>query len=637
MTKLHPAILSNCDHEAPASKTGESEEIKDVQPSLSSSSTADQSVNNEAICDDSYESDGDSEDDYDEPLGYHDFLYDVNIEYSPGGTSSSPLGNRYCFKMKRLPYMVELNNGGLSHNSSIGGSSSDINCCDKGEMNGDHPLGNQTLDLTNLTDAMQIDVTRETCAFLGNSDFVPTLKNTARRVILELVSAKLSQSSGYNIPPNSSLSSLTSLADKQQGGLDTTPNSRNNYSSVAASNHDSNSIDRFKIVPPQPPASPSSSRKFVNYTILIKTVPGLDKHPGVIDRRFSDFLNLYQGLKSDKVYADIIDKHVIFPKKVYMGNFTLEKIAERSIEFTRLLNVCMENPSLVWSVPFVSFLIDRELKEAHRLSLLGDPDDVQALIENAYYIEKKLYFRKDLRSRSSSSSCSLDLLSSNSPTLPNGRLSEVSNQSALTSTISFTATNDPDQFVQQMSSEGGSNELITTNLDRDSGNSNRAVYGSKENLTPINQRILVTFCMLFVTYCRSQNYHGLRQAICEFGQLISSQEYVDSLINTRHYYSLRVCFLFLMNLNHEGVVEDDLRMVLKRRLEDIDGTHVELSNKIAASTSDSRNPNNIPRRSSLRGDDISNLSSARLTRKDLTSLLRDRHFCSFQDGKFSNQ
>lgn len=564
-----------------------------------------------------------------EPLGYQHFLYDVNIEYSPGGNKSSSANNKHCFKMKYLPYMVERNNKTQLEPHVKFSYSNDIDNCD-------HQKDNNNTD--NLCKSqMHIDVAKETCAFLGNSEYVPSIKFKRRRVVLELISAKLSQSTTYNIPANSSFTNLAALAENPQSSDISLINQQiitNNQSLNGTNTNNSVSNISSQSVTSSP--SSLTSKKYVNYTILIKTAPGLDNHPAVIERRFSDFLLLYQGLKRHEAYARVVDKYVTFPKKIYMGNFSLAKIAERSVEFTRLLSLCMSRTNLLWSVPFVSFLIDKELKEAHRLSLFGDPDDVQALIETAYYIEQKLYLGGIQASRdNSSSSCSLDLSSSNnngrySPLFSNGRFFMI--QSPSNETISADSNNSNAHIPISTDPGSSPNQSICDTSDLDS---------ISHDMTSLNQRILVTFCMLFVVYCRGNNYPELKQAVQDFNHLISSQEYIDSLINTRHYISLRACLLFLMNLNQGNVIDESTRLWLKRRLEDIDGAHAELDS-ISISTQNTTDHNDVSTNSSKNrkynvngGDDVSRSSTNRVTKKDLTSLLRDRNFCSFQDGRFS--
>lgn len=301
-----------------------------------------------------------------EPLGYQHFLRDVNIEFNRGGNHVSLDDNKYCFKMKFLPYMVRRDEirGSLKELYSYKDAANQENVKDVVQPNHndtddcDQDISSRSNDPCSTEDIellKHLDVTQTTCAFLGNSDYVPSDNFRRRRVVLELISAKLSQ--------------------------------------------------------PQITQTPTpSSKRFVNYTILIKSAPGLDSRPAVIERRFSDFLLLYQGLKASRAHAEIIDKYVNFPGKVYMGNFSLVKIAERSVEFTRLLNLCMSRQDLLWSKPFISFLIDKELAEVHRLALVGgDPEDAQSLLDTVYHIKQKLYANGMPSSSTSSSSPSSSL------------------------------------------------------------------------------------------------------------------------------------------------------------------------------------------------------------------------------------
>lgn len=562
-----------------------------------------------------------------EPLGYHHFLYDVNIEYNPGGNRSRLTDNKHCFKMKYLPYMIGRN----IHNSNINESISDNDIDNDCDPDSQTESDKQISSATQFQDSRYVDVTKTTCAFLGNSEYVPNNQTKHRHVVLEMISAKLSQPAHY-MTPNSSFTNLLDLTEDPEQPTcsnDRLPTETSNGSSTVIQSQISSS------------APPISSKRFVNYTILIKTAPGLDRHPAVIDRRFSDFLQLYQGLKSHEAYAKIIDEYVAFPKKVYMGNFSLIKIAERSVEFTRLLSLCMTRSCLLWSVPFISFLIDKELKDAHRLSLFGDPDDVQALIETAYFIVKKLYI--DAPRRSGDSTSSLDSSNNSnherySPVLPNGR--PLILQSPSNETIS--ADSNLSNASRLANSSGSNNELRTSSPNYsvcDTSEDFSSLTPDRANLSSLNQRILVTYCTLFVVYCRGNQYTELKRTVQEFNQLISSQEFIESLVNTRHYNSLRACLLFLMNLTRGNVIDESTRLWLKRRLEDIDGAHAELDDSIGSSrtqrTTDSGvSTDNSGARKYPNGDDV-NKGTNRVTKKDLTSLLRDRNFCSFNDNKFN--
>lgn len=595
-----------------------------------------------------------------EPLGYQHFLCDVNIEYNLGGNRSSSGSHEHCFKMKRLPYMIGqigLRSFSPSRNSSNsiqtnndGGSSSDTSSnCNQNKYANDNNNGHIECNGDNMSDIQiyssklarehRIDVTKATCAFLGNSDYAPNLSLKRRRVVLELVSAKLSQNNAnpslsansnnmtnfINMTENSSLHNFDTTSTRSENSFDSRQQaaSRSNYFGQ----------ERVRILSKEQasPVMASTSRKFVNYSILIRTVPGLDQHPAVIERRFSDFLALYQGLKSNRYYAKIVDKYVQFPKKVYMGNFTLAKIAERSIEFTRLLHLCMHNHNLMWSVPFASFLIDNELKEAHRLSLFGDPDDVQALVETVYYILKKIYLAeagangKTTSPYNGTSSCLSDLPTScftSTTTLPN-QVDEptmgIRTQQSPTGDASILGMRNNHLVAQNGNVHQRRASAVNVSLSPTPPptTSSLAISGSNNgptNLTsigPINQRLLITYCMLFIVYWRSYSHHELKQAVQEFSQLISAQDFVDSLLTTRHYHSLRASLLFLMNLNEGDVIDENMRLWLKRKLEETDGAYAELIDDSSTAVNSDR---------------------TRITKKDLTSLLRERNFCTFQDN-----
>lgn len=563
-----------------------------------------------------------SEEPDDEPLGSQHFLYDVNIEYSPGGSRQSSLaGNRHSFKLRCLPYMVLKGcDEGLFYKNSVASSESSI--CDDDSILNSEPKH-------------VVDVTKATCAFLGNSDYVPNNNYSNRRVVLELISAKLSQSTTtFNVPANTSLGSLIEHSSPRNNGISPTLRQNNTYSSPIR-HHDTNNSTPTHSPSPSSPLSSSSSKRFVNYTLLIKTTPGLDKRPAVIERRFSDFLLLYQGLKSNESCSKIVDKYVTFPKKVYMGNFSLTNIAERSIEFTRLLNLCMTSTNLLWSDPFISFLLDKELKEAHRLALCGDPDDVQVLIETAYHIEQKLYLniarsRNNNNNNNSNSSISLD---SYTGTITSGQYlpSSPSGGPQIVNSPSIESNSDQNRPLSTNPSSSPDMSVCGISQELDSASQTKDGFNSMT----LNQRLLVTFCILFLTYYRGERYPELKLAVQEFSQLISSQEYLDSMVNTRHHMTLRACLLFLMNINQGNIIDDDRRLWLKRKLEEIDGSIADLRDSTSNHSfmdNDNSSFSQSPKNKRCNGEQMNGTSIYRVTNGDLTSLLRDRNFCSFQDS-----
>lgn len=128
-------------------------------------------------------------------------------------------------------------------------------------------------------------------------------------------------------------------------------------------------------------------KKFVNYTLLVKRVPGLERKPGVLERRYSDFLALYNGLK--KKYPTILHDFP-FPRKTLLGNFTAEVITERSVAFQHLLAYAFSLKDVRLSSELAEFLYDRELQEAHRLMKIGQFEDAAIILENAFFVQEKV-------------------------------------------------------------------------------------------------------------------------------------------------------------------------------------------------------------------------------------------------------
>ncbi|KAG1709766.1 Sorting nexin-21 [Nymphon striatum] len=126
-------------------------------------------------------------------------------------------------------------------------------------------------------------------------------------------------------------------------------------------------------------------KKYVSYTILIKTSPGLDNCPAVIERRYSDFLYMYRNLR--KSYPNL--QEFPFPKKAVMGNFTADIITERSSSFYSFLTFINSQNELRNSKHFADFLHNKEIIRAQKLIKLGSLDDACPLLENAVFLQQK--------------------------------------------------------------------------------------------------------------------------------------------------------------------------------------------------------------------------------------------------------
>jgi len=143
----------------------------------------------------------------------------------------------------------------------------------------------------------------------------------------------------------------------------------------------------FEIVFARTIESPNK-KKHVAYTLMVRSKGAVeDPHPAVIERRYTDFLSLYNKLKKD------FPPHMAslaFPKKALLGNFTPEMISSRSASFEEFLNFITTTPQVRDSPSIISFLQNRELQEAIQLIQDDQLDQAKPLVENCFWLMNKL-------------------------------------------------------------------------------------------------------------------------------------------------------------------------------------------------------------------------------------------------------
>lgn len=130
-------------------------------------------------------------------------------------------------------------------------------------------------------------------------------------------------------------------------------------------------------------------KKYIIYTLHVRHMSGKDDlYPTVIERRYTDFLNLYTALKNE--HPSLVTT-IVFPKKVLLGNFDNKLISERSTGFEALLKHVSNNSKLRASYAFLNFLQDAELNRVK--SILGQKEFTQALVplENNFRLLSKVY------------------------------------------------------------------------------------------------------------------------------------------------------------------------------------------------------------------------------------------------------
>lgn len=137
----------------------------------------------------------------------------------------------------------------------------------------------------------------------------------------------------------------------------------------------------------------SSSKKYVVYDVTCKqdTKSDHDANPATIERRYTDFLNLYEALK--KSHPQLMT-NVDFPKKKIMGNFAPELISQRAMAFEIFLDFILSVGELKQTEAFLSFLQDEELNRACRLCDERRNEIAVPILENTFQVVNKVYLDK---------------------------------------------------------------------------------------------------------------------------------------------------------------------------------------------------------------------------------------------------
>lgn len=153
-----------------------------------------------------------------------------------------------------------------------------------------------------------------------------------------------------------------------------------------------------RIFPPTVPTvdggstSAGSGKKFVVYEVNTRTRGDeADSAPASIERRYTHFLKLYEGLK--KQHSQLLQT-VVFPKKVLVGNFSAELIGERSLAFENFLDYIVSVPSLRDSEHFLEFLQGDELRKACQLLDERRNEFAVPILENTFRTLNKIFLDK---------------------------------------------------------------------------------------------------------------------------------------------------------------------------------------------------------------------------------------------------
>ncbi|KAG5896531.1 hypothetical protein JTB14_020504 [Gonioctena quinquepunctata] len=133
----------------------------------------------------------------------------------------------------------------------------------------------------------------------------------------------------------------------------------------------------------------AEEKKYVLYTLQIRYISGNDDlTPSVIERRYTHFLDLYNGLREEHPY---LTSEMSFPRKVLLGNFENDLISSRSAWFEAFLNQIAAENSLRTSRALLYFLQDIELNQAKELMGSRDFPVAYPILENSLKLLNKVY------------------------------------------------------------------------------------------------------------------------------------------------------------------------------------------------------------------------------------------------------
>lgn len=133
----------------------------------------------------------------------------------------------------------------------------------------------------------------------------------------------------------------------------------------------------------------TTEKKHIIYTLQVRHALGKDdSHISTIDRRYTDFLNLYTALRNE--HPNLLTS-VNFPKKVLVGNFDTKLISERSTAFELFLKHISNDSRLRSSHALLKFLQDGELKTIKEKLRQKEYGQAMPLLENNFRLLNKVY------------------------------------------------------------------------------------------------------------------------------------------------------------------------------------------------------------------------------------------------------
>ncbi|XP_049870348.1 sorting nexin-20 [Pectinophora gossypiella] len=152
---------------------------------------------------------------------------------------------------------------------------------------------------------------------------------------------------------------------------------------------------KFEIVSSRTVEGVDKEKKFVAYMLQVRHTKDnkevetrFDKDPANVERRYTHFLDLYNGLKKDN---PTLLNNVSFPRKMVMGNFDPSLISNRCASFESLLELIANDSRLRESPAALAFFKDVELNDARRLVAENKFDQALSVLETSFKLLNKVY------------------------------------------------------------------------------------------------------------------------------------------------------------------------------------------------------------------------------------------------------
>lgn len=149
---------------------------------------------------------------------------------------------------------------------------------------------------------------------------------------------------------------------------------------------------KFEIVSSRTVEGVDKEKKFVAYMLQVRQDSTesrvFDPDPANVERRYTHFLDLYNGLKKD---CPSLLNNISFPRKIVVGNFDPNLISSRCAAFESLLNLIASESRLRDAPAAIAFFQDVELKDARKLINEGKFDQALSLLETSFKLLNKVY------------------------------------------------------------------------------------------------------------------------------------------------------------------------------------------------------------------------------------------------------